>query len=227
MRQPRTGFPVIALRTFAGTATPAISARAHWSLQPLASMAFPAGSQLIAFIALLASGLRPASLRTTSTPTGVPFAATDAQLHHLSLLILAFIEGAFAWVIVINTGQSAGAAPRAPDMDRRQYRPPRATLASPGRGAEHRRSCRSILHQVLQQTSPVAWLPSPALHRCAQSDVVNLHLRVQLKDAERAPRPSASPPTEPARPRVWGPSSAISRIRAFAGTTGAEAFAAR
>jgi len=80
-------------------------------------------------IALAASALALLMRPLMGATAGALFGAVCALALSQALLILAFIKGAFAWVTVINTGTSAVVGPRAPDMDRRVHRPPRAIPA--------------------------------------------------------------------------------------------------
>lgn len=222
MRQPCMKFPGASPRAAAGADVPAFAAHGPWTPWMLAGITVLAGSLLPVCVAHLTPRLRPASSRTTSTPTSVPFAATDAHLLHLSLLILTFIEGAFSWVIVISTGQSAEAAPHVPDMDRRHHRPPRATWGSLERRVAHQNS-----HLRRPQTLRLALRRPHEFLPCAGCDVVRHQPQVQLTGG-RAPRPSAAARTGPAGRRVEGRCSATFPIRISVGAKGAApGFAAR
>ncbi len=153
----------------------------------------------------------------TGTPAGVSFGATCALALSLALLILAFIKGAFAWVTVINTGTSAVVASRAPDMDRRVHRPPRATpalstrlpLPSTPLPQPHHLPRRPIPDGPSPgATAPPRPLPLPAAALAWNSVVA----RLQVAPPEQARGPVVEPHPE----LVGDLSSAISRIRACA-----------
>lgn len=219
MRQPRTRFFGLAPRPRSGA-----SDVMRAGMLVVVALAIGAG---IAFltealhagaIALRAGGFTsarpPVSLRAAGAPTGILRAATDATLLHLSFLILAFIEGAFAWVIVISTGQSAGAAPRAPAMDRRLHRPPRATREPLARACQHR------INPPPRPPAPLAHPPRARLaperlqlrERIAGAPRRRLRLLLQ-EAAERVIEPRASRRTGRALSRHAAQSSVISPIR--------------
>lgn len=216
MRQPCMRFPGAAPRASAGTSEPVFAAHVHWTLWTLAGMTLLAESLLTPFVAHVTLGLVPASSRSTSTPSGVPFAATDAHILHFSLLILTFIEGAFAWVIVINTGQSVEAAPRAPDMDRRQHRPPRATWESPNRKVPHHLS-----RLRRPPTLPLALRQPLELPPLVRGDALRRHPQALLTGDGRVPRSSAVARMGPVVPCAEGWCSATFLIRVFVGAKGA------
>jgi hypothetical protein len=81
---------------------------------------------LAALVTLVTRALAQPSHPSMVAAAGLSFGAAGALALIPPLLILAFTKGAFAWVIVINTGTSVVGAPHAPDMDRRVHRPPRA-----------------------------------------------------------------------------------------------------
>jgi len=214
MRQPRTRFIRLAPRPSA-SALIGMRAGLH-AVAALVSVGvaiFLMEALRPALVALLVGALVPAlppvSPRAAGMPVGVSFAATDATLILLSLLILTFIEGAFAWVIVISTGQSAGAA-RAADMDRRLHRPPRVKRERLGREP-------LLLPHPLWGLSRLPGHLPPGLGRLKRlAAVVGPPHRLCHQGVARTLALSAPRRTLPALLRRGFPSSAISPCQEFA-----------
>lgn len=225
MRQPRTRFFGLAPRPRSGASD-------EMRAGMLAVVALAIGASIASFtdalhaaaIALHAGGYTsarpPVSLRAARVPEGILVATTDASLLYLSLLILTFIEGAFAWVIVINTGQSVGAAPRAPDMDCRPHRPPKATREPLARALQRR--LNQLPHPLRLRAHPL--LVRLGLERLPLREHVVGAPRLRLRLPLRGPAEKAigSVSRRTGRALLWyvALSSAISPIPAFAGARG-------
>ncbi len=203
-------------------ATPSRALAAH---ETAPRTALHAALPAVAAAAALALGART----LTHTPIGLPvspavvaarFGVVCALALSSALLILAFIKGAFAWETVISAASSAVGARRAPDMDRRAYRPPRVRPRRRACPAPHLPLLQLHLQPAPQPfQGPTSGEAPPVAMRQAQR-------QAQRQAIFRAPAPLSPKAVGRQSPRLrldpaQDPSSAICRIPACGSKGGA------